>query len=281
MENRIQSQGRTGHSKGREVYMADSARKEQAAENDEEFRKRYGEKVGSGMSAIVYARDGIVAKVYREVLSRRQVFQEAFTLAAVGEQGIPVPEVYGVETFLGRTTLIMEQVKGESLGDTMLKAPDKTGECLDKVVELQVAMHKVNSASFRPIKLVLAGNIYGAPGLDDAGRRKLIAMLEKLPEGFAVLHGDFHGGNIIFDGTCHKIIDWAEVAIGDPAADVARSYMDYLMMRREDLGEMHLARYLAATGISRMRVLDWLPVMAGSLYGYLAEDARKILRPLF
>lgn len=261
--------------------MADSALKEQAAENDEEFRNRYGEQVGSGMSAVVYARDGIVAKVYREGQPRRQVFQEAFTLAAVGEQGIPVPEVYGVETFSGRTTLMMEQVKGESLWDIMLRAPDRTGECLDKVVELQAAMHKVNSSNFRPIKLVMAGNIYASPGLDDAERRKLLAMLEKLSDGLAVLHGDFHGGNIIFDGTRYMIIDWAEVAIGDPAADVARSYMDYLMLGRVDLSEMHLTKYLSATGISRTKVLDWLPVMAGSLYGFLAEDARKVLRPLF
>lgn len=252
-----------------------------ARESDEEFRRRYGELVGSGMSAVVYARDGVVAKVYREGQPRRQVFQEAFTLAAVEEQGIPVPKVYGVETFRGRTTLIMDQVKGESLADVMQRSPEKTSECLDKVVELQVAMHRVGSTHFRPIKLVLTGNILAAPGLDDSDRKKLIAMLERLPDGFAILHGDFHGGNILFDGTGYRIIDWAEVALGDPAADVARSYMDYLLMDRKDLSEMHLAKYCAATGMSQDTILAWLPVMAGSLYGFLAKDAQKILRPLF
>ncbi|NLD57006.1 MAG: aminoglycoside phosphotransferase family protein [Methanomicrobiales archaeon] len=252
-----------------------------AQENDEEFRKRYGELVGSGMSAVVYARDGKVAKVYRSGQPPRQVFQEAFTLAAVEESGIPVPKVYGVETFLGRTTLIMDQVKGESLADVMLRSPAKTSECMDKVVELQVAMHKASTTSFRPIKLVLAGNILSAPGLNEPERKKLLAMLEKLPDGFAILHGDFHGGNILFDGTRYKIIDWAEVAIGDPAADVARSYMDYLLTNRKDLSEMHLAKYCAATGILPEKILAWLPVMAGSLYGFLSPESRKILRPLF
>ena len=248
---------------------------------DEEFRKRYGDLVGSGMSAVVYARDGIVAKVYRSGQPRRQVFQEAFTLVAVEEQGIPVPKVYGVETFKGRTVLLMDQVKGETLMDEMLRSPEKTSEVLDKVVGIQVAMHKVSSTQFRPIKLVLAGNISAAPGLDDAGRKRLIGMLGGLPEGLTVLHGDFHGGNILFDGTGYKIIDWAEVAVGDPAADVARSYMDYVMMSRKDLGEMHLAKYIAATGISREQVLAWLPVMAGSLYGFCTPEANKVLRTLF
>lgn len=261
--------------------MADTPQKTPTPESDEEFRKHYGEQVGSGMSAVVYARDGKVAKVYRPGQPPRQVFQEAFTLVAVEEQGIPVPKVYGVETYLGQTTLIMDQVKGESLGDIMLKSPEKTSECLDRVVELQVAMHKVSSTSFRPIKLVLAGNIMAAPGLDDAERKKLMAMLEQLPDGYAILHGDFHGGNILIDTTGYKIIDWAEVAVGDPAADVARSYMDYLMMDRKDLSEMHLAKYCAATGMSREMILAWLPVMAGSLYGFLSAEAQKILRPLF
>ena len=250
-------------------------------EHEEEFVNRYGEQIGSGMSAIVYARDGKVAKVYRTGQPPRQVFQEAFTLVAVEEQGIPVPKVYGVETFLGHTTLIMEQVKGESLLDMMMRSPEKTSECLDTVVALQVAMHKVTSTQFRPIKLVLTGNILVAPGLDDSERKKLLALLEKLPDAYAILHGDFHGGNILFDGTGYKIIDWAEVALGDPAADMARSYMDYLLMDRKDLSEMHLAKYCAASGIAPEKVLAWLPVMAGSICGFLAKDKQKILRQLF
>src|SRR5512139_3195821 len=79
--------------------------------DDETFRERYGEEIGSGMSAVIYARNGIAAKVYREGQPRRQVFQEAFTLAAVEESGVPVPKVYGVETFRGRTALLMDQAK--------------------------------------------------------------------------------------------------------------------------------------------------------------------------
>ncbi len=51
--------------------------------------------------------------------------------------------------------------------------------------------------------------------------------------GLRSCHGDFHGGNILFDGEKYIIIDWAEVACGAPAGDACRTYMDYYMGNRE------------------------------------------------
>jgi len=249
-------------------------------ENDGEFVKRYGERIGAGQSAVIYARDGIVAKVYRKGQPRKQVFQEAFTLAVVGDMGIPAPKVYGVETFLGQTTLLMDQVRGDTLMDIMQKHPEKADECTDKVVELQVAMHKVQSTEFRPIKLVIGGTIIGSPGLTNEEKERLTKNLSGLPDGFSICHGDFHHGNILVENGVCRIIDWAEVAVGDPAADAARTYMDLLLGSRED-AERYIVKYSAASGKTREEILAWLPVVAGSMYGYFPEGLKKILRPLF
>ena len=248
--------------------------------NDEEFRKRYGEQIGSGMSAVIYARNGIAAKVYRQGQPKRQVFQEAFTLAAIADSGVPAPRVYEVETFCGRTALLMDQIRGVSLLDVMLKNPEETGECLDKVVELQTAMHQVLSADFRPLRMVLHGNIAGSPGLTPEEKERLTGMLSALPDGFALCHGDFHGGNILFDGNSCTIIDWAEVACGCPAADACRSYLDYSIAQME-LEEVYLRKYCAATGRTREEILAWLPVVTGAVYGYLSEEGKKRTRRFF
>jgi aminoglycoside phosphotransferase len=249
-------------------------------ENDEEFVKRYGERIGAGQSAVIYARDGIVAKVYREGQPRKQVFQEAFTLAVVGDMGIPAPKVYGVETFRGRTTLFMDPGRGETLLDMMQKPPETAGECMDKVVGLQVAMHKVQSTEFRPIKLVILGTIVASPSLVPEEKERLAKQLAGLPDGLSICHGDFHHGNILSENGTWRIIDWAEVAVGDPAADASRTYMDLLMTGGDD-AEQYLAKYCAASGKTREEILAWLPVVAGSMYGYLGEGAKKVLRPLF
>ncbi len=262
------------------LKMDNQNRSNSGTGDDEKFKERYGELIGTGMSAVIYARNGIAAKVYRQGQPKRQVFQEAFTLAAVGDLGVPVPKVYAVETFRGRTALLMDQVKGVSLQEMSRRDPEKAMECLDKVVELQVAMHKVLSVDFRPLRMVLKGNIVASPGLSPEEKERLGALLSALPDEFVLCHGDFHGGNILSDGKSSVIIDWAEVACGAPAADACRSYMDYRIAQR-DLAEAYLEKYCAATGRTREEILAWLPVMAGALYGYLTEQAKKIIRPLF
>lgn len=250
------------------------------AGDDKAFRERYGEQIGSGMSAVIYARDGIAAKVYREGQPKRQVYQEAFTLAVVTEMGIPAPGVYGVETVCGRTTVLMDQVKGKSLLDIMVENPEKTDECLNTVVQLQMAMHVVETTDFRPIKMYLTGMINASPGITEDEKKRLLSQLNTLPEGLSILHGDFHGGNILYDGDSFRIIDWAEVTCGSPAADACRSYLDYIMLSEEH-AEKYLDKYCKASGIHRKEVLTWLPVIAGSLYGFLNDEGKKIVRKYF
>jgi len=250
------------------------------SEHEEEFVKRYGERIGAGQSAVIYARNGIVAKLYRSGQPRKQVYQEAFTLAVVGDNGLPAPRVFGVETFCDRTALLMEQIRGDTLMDIMAASPDRTEECTDKVVELQVAMHKVETTEFRPIKMVLYGTIMVSEGLTQHEKDRLVKQMAPLREGYSICHGDFHHGNILVENGVYRIIDWAEVACGDPAADAARTYMD-LILGGGRLAEMYLSKYCAASGRTREEILAWLPIMAGSMYGFLPEKAKQILRPLF
>jgi hypothetical protein len=249
-------------------------------QNDDKFRKHYGERVGMGQSAVIYARNGVVAKVYRPNQPHYQPFMEAFNIAMVGDLDIPVPKIYGVETVFGQTAVIMDQVRGNSLLDIMVADPAKTEGCLDTVVDLQIAMHKVNVGVFRPLKMVLGANISVSPGLTPDEKGRLGAMLAELPEGLAICHGDFHGGNILFDGQSYMIIDWAEVACGAPAGDACRTYLDYSMGNKE-IAEAYLTKYCTASGLTREEILAWLPVTAGSIYGYLTDEWKKQIRSLF
>lgn len=248
--------------------------------DDTGFRERYGEQIGTGMSAVIYAKNGVAAKVFRKSEYRRQAFQEAFTMAVVETLNIPAPRVYGVETFQSRPVLLMDHFNGVSLLDIGMENPEKTGECIGKVVELQASMHQSVSNDFRPLKMVLSGNIIASPGLSPKEKERLLTMLSELPDGDALCHGDFHGGNILFDGKNYSIIDWAEVACGDPAADACRSYLDYSMGQME-YEEIYLEKYSTLTGRTRKEVLAWLPVVAGSIYGYLSEEAQKVARKYF
>ena len=248
--------------------------------DDEEFRKRYGEQIGVGMTAVIYAHDGIAAKVYRDGQPKYMGFQEAFIQAMVEEMNIPAPRIFGVETFCGRTTVIMEQVKGTSLMDILLENPDKTDECLDTAVELQVAMHEKKIGEFKPFKKGLKNMIDASKDLRPEEKERLYTQLSGLPDGNSICHGDFHCGNIVSDGKSCKIIDWMEISSGSPEADACRSYLDYCIYPK-NLEEKFLDKYCAASGRKRQDILIWLPVVAGSLYGFVSSGAKEKIRKFF
>jgi aminoglycoside phosphotransferase (APT) family kinase protein len=72
-------------------------------------------------------------------------------------------------------------------------------------------------------------------------------VLIDLPDGDRLCHGDFHPGNIMKTGDRHVIIDWSNVAAGDPTADHARAN---LMIKLGDPppGSPFLIRALALVG---------------------------------
>lgn len=248
--------------------------------DDKEFRERYGEQIGAGMAAVIYARDGVAAKVFRDNQPPRQAFQEAYTMAVINELNIPAPKVYGVETFCNRTVLLMDQVRGISLLDVMIKDRNLIPECMDTVVKLQAELHKVEFTGFVPLKSMQKGMIAASPGLTSAEKEKLLGMLASLPDGLTLCHGDFHGGNILCEGKSCMIIDWAEVSCGVAAADACRSYMDYFIAG-QGFEELYLEKYCAVTGRTREEILAWLPVVAGAVYGYLSPEAQKVVHQLF
>ena len=52
---------------------------------------------------------------------------------------------------------------------------------------------------------------------------KLLDVVDSLPGGDRVCHGDFHPANVLVDGNYSTVIDWIDATRGNPLADVART----------------------------------------------------------
>src|SRR5262249_49179595 len=75
----------------------------------------------------------------------------------------------------------------------------------------------------RPLRPSMKAAIAGSDFIPANVKTLALADLDRLPDGNAICHWDFHPGNIIEPMSGPKIIDWPNVHSGDRLADVART----------------------------------------------------------
>ena len=242
--------------------------------------------VAIGRTAAVhpYGPGRVLKLARRGAVSSLEYEQRA--LEAARAAGLPVPRSFGTLEIDGRPGLILEAGEPRSLqwrlehGAAELEAAARLG------AELQARVHAAAAPSLPPVKERLHKRIAalrdrGLPPVEIAAAA--LRRLEDLPDGTSLLHGDFHPGNLLpapLGGWW--IIDWVDAARGDPAADLARSWVLFnFHLTREDeaprsaaeyaeLGRRfwnaHLGRYSELTGLEPAAVEAWkLPVAVARL----------------
>lgn len=217
--------------------------------------------------------DGRALKLYRPScrsdVARREV--EAMVRAHAAGLRVPWPaEVCGHD---GRPGLAMPMIQGQNGMDRLLADLSRLDEDARELATVHRSIHACSGGGLPDRKRLLAHRIQVAPGLDDPEKRRVLAMLSDLPSGGAMLHGDFHPGNLLWTEDGPWIIDWVDASRGVPEADVARSMVLFghgdpeLESDRQRYG----AVYLESTGIQR-DMERWLLATAAAR---LAEPASR------
>ena len=243
-----------------------------------DFEEMFGEIVGHGAQATIYAKGEYAVKLYRNGYPKVNVFSEAYIMANLERENFPSPKVYEVLLVDGQYGLRMDRVKGKVMLED-LADPAKTKETLDVLVDLQCRLQKHgNVGEWAPdIKLRLRNDLARNHRLSTGHREKLQGILESLPDGRALCHCDFHAGNVFSDGAQYTLIDLLQISRGDPAADAVCTYVAYSIGGHPEVAEYYLERYCETSGIARKNVLRWLPVYAGTLLGQMHEAITPML----
>lgn len=244
--------------------------------NGDVFAERFGELVGRGAQAAVYARDDVAVKVYRAGYPKAYVFYEAMIMSYIETTALPIAKVHEVLCVNGQMAIRMSRVTGRSLNAIMTETPDKAPEILDRIVALQRQIHE--KRVFLPVRLKdkLRIAVGENSGLDAGQKKALLRLCETLPEGDSLCHGDFHGDNILFHDGAYALIDWIDASTGCAAGDACRTYLDY-SLEVPEIADLYLNKYCAATDSKKENVLRWLPVQAGSMLGAVPEKYNKRL----
>jgi aminoglycoside phosphotransferase (APT) family kinase protein len=164
-----------------------------------------------------------VVKVLRAGIPDHWAMLEAETVAQVHAAGLPVPETEGVIEFDGRPGIVLERIDGMAMWERMRTDPRSVPDLIIQLVDLQSEVQANDVPGLASMDSRLRTKISDARQLPHEDRRAAQELLDRLPVGKALCHGDFHPANIILTERGPVILDWFDAATGHVMADYVRS----------------------------------------------------------
>jgi len=161
-------------------------------------------------------------------------------------------------------------------------------------VELQVAMHTCIQTGLPSQRERLRSVIQEAPRLTAEVRERVLRVLDRLPDGDAICHGDYHPDNVIMSSRGPVVIDWMNATRGNPLTDVARTSLmcrvgaaplgaSRLVRWTTLLGQgafhrLYLREYFKRRPFSREQLDAWIPVLAAArLAERIPEEEERLV----
>ncbi|HLO29890.1 MAG TPA: aminoglycoside phosphotransferase family protein [Anaerolineales bacterium] len=240
--------------------------------------------IAQGRTAEIFAWDDQhVLKLFRDWCPPDWAEYEARIARAIHAAGIPSPETGEVIEVNGRRGLIYERLTGVSMLQELNARPWTLFKQAGLLADLQIKIHQRSIVGLPSYKERLSYDIRNTPYLDDDLRNKVLALLNTLPDGKYVCHGDFHPGNVILTPKGPTVIDWMAACSGSRWADVARTSLllnigvraagkqvqPVLKMLIRLYYQSYLRRYLTLIPDTEKELNRWTPVIAA---GRLNED---------
>ena len=203
-------------------------------------------------------------KLFDKDFSKADVLNEALNLARVEDTELNVPKILEVTMVDGSWVIVYEYIEGKTLTEIIAEDPENIHKYMDLMIDLQITVNnqkcpllaKLRDKMFRKISLT---------NFDDAVKYELHTHLDGMPRHNKVCHGDFRPSNIIItpDNTPY-IIDWSHATQGNASADIARTYLVYLLNNQKENAEYYMNRYCEKTDTPRAYIERWVRIVAAS-----------------
>jgi len=211
----------------------------------------------------------------------------AQTLESLRPTPVAAPELLWLDTdgaVFGRPALAMTRLPGRPRSHEVTTDPAVVRALADALVSLSwvTDLSAFDHLDVLPDATSLIAEIRDEPNLPDVPfadtrlvRDVLVAGVDNLgPAEIALCHGDFHVGNVLFDGSrATGIVDWDQARLTDPRTDVAYAALDLAILGGVEVADAFLAAWedlrgpmvdrhwwcLRATIATWWNVDEWLP----------------------
>ena len=238
--------------------------------------------------------DDQAIKLFYPGRPRKLIEKEANISQIVYGSGLDTPAVGEIAEVDGRLGIVFELVEGTSMLSRIGGKPWLLVRYARILAEQQANMHDREAANMPAQRELLAQSIRSADSLSTEQKETGISAAERLPDGGAICHGDFHPDNVIISRRGAITIDWTTASRGNPLADVARTSLllrlgelppgTPAMMRRlvtAGRGLFHrtfLKRYFELRPGSREELSAWeFPIVCASLGDGIVEEYAQLL----
>jgi uncharacterized protein (TIGR02172 family) len=222
--------------------------------------------------------DNEVLKLYRDWCPSDWIDYEQKIAHAVHEAGIPTPAPGEIVDVNGRRGLVYERLEGISMLRDMNARPWTILKHARSLAELQVEINQKSIPGLPSVKDGLRNGISTSRHLRDDQKEKILTLLDTLPEGKSLCHGDYHPDNVFLIKSGPVIIDWVTSSRGSPWADVARTSMilevapkavgkqvsTMVLMMIQLYRRMYLNRYQKIVPDEDNEGERWLPIIAAA-----------------
>jgi tRNA A-37 threonylcarbamoyl transferase component Bud32 len=237
-----------------------------------------GTPIATGNTATIHLYENKIYKVFNDTLPAGESMKEAKKQQHAHSCGLPVPEIYEVTNIDGKQVIIMEHIKGKTIGDFLTDNKERAEYYMGMSVDIQMGIHQIKANSIEPMSEKLHRQIEAAPVLDHQMKSILLKKLDSMTFEEKLCHGDFHLYNLILSDNNVTIIDWVDSSAGDRRADVYRTYLLYSQVS-EALADMYMQLYCEKSGLSKEEVFRWAPIIAAARLSerVSSEDPKRLL----
>jgi uncharacterized protein (TIGR02172 family) len=231
---------------------------------------KFGKIIGVGNTATVYEwEEGKVLKLFNQGYPNEAVENEFRNAMAIRDMNFAKPKAYEMISCDDREGIIYDSLEGESLLDWVMRTGD-VQECAKYMAELHKAIVQNEISNVMNYKDFLKYHIPNASLTLDK-QKNLLQMIDKLPNGNVLCHGDFHPGNILISGGNTYVIDFMNICHGDFLYDIARTVFlveytpvpveakdsDMILRFKKTLSDL----YLIQMNVTREMIQDYLSVI--------------------
>ncbi|MBO5647710.1 MAG: aminoglycoside phosphotransferase family protein [Kiritimatiellae bacterium] len=205
-----------------------------------------------------------VLKIFGPSYKVSAVLNEAMNEARAAETGLPVARVLEVLKVRDQWCIRREWVEGKTLAETMAGDKKNLVRYLKEFVAIQCEIFSKTSERMGNLADKLDKQI-SASDLPKETRYDLHMRLQSMPRGKALCHGDFNPTNVIITPKGEwRVIDWSHVRLGDPLADVARTYLLFWLSGHVAAAEKYMSIACDALKAKISDVQKWLPIVAAA-----------------